>query len=287
MADYNMLAQYTAEGPGAKDLPFNKANWTPTPKQLAVMNTTMHQPYGGDHIVDINDAVTLYNFITGKDPSIVSLGIVDFTYTQPGESSESDNISNFLIIDGHYNKDVNIPFMDFVTDDWVIHEKFFNYLLGMAIHTYSNSEDISYLQKLLKEYYPDHRYDSKFFYPGVYNDNIKLLVKQFQQAHSYYTIGDINRDGVIDKIDLQILRNYLDEHQDTTISDTENYRMDVNEDGVIDELDYQMLEKQVNGEIDTLNKYEVPFMLGWYDVQTEALMEGEINLNENISEVSK
>ena len=52
----------------------------------------------------------------------------------------------------------------------------------MAIHKYSNSEDITYLQKLLQAYYPDYIYSVKPFYPGFYNEDMKQIVKRFQGA---------------------------------------------------------------------------------------------------------
>lgn len=293
MQDYQLISSYTAKGPGAE-----KLNWKATPKQKAVMDIN------GDSKINNEDATMIYNFIQGKDLGVIDLGLTVFTYNAPGDPYDGNNVDNFLIIDGHYDDDVNIPFIDFVTNDWVIHEKFFNYLFGIAIHNYSDSENISYLQSFLKEYYPDHYYDRDYFYPGVYSDNMKNLVKSFQKEHIHYTLGDLNRDNRLDSIDLQILRNYLDklneeeietqsliraeeEEEDTGPNQLQLLRMDVNQDNVIDEQDYNLLKDQIEGKTEELNNYDVSFMLGWCDVQTEMLMETEINLAENISEVSK
>lgn len=362
LQDSTILSQYTAEGDIEiiKKFPYNRYNWEPTPKQKMVMDINR------DNDIDVEDAQILYKFIK-KDPLYPSLGIVAYTYEAASEYESGNNVSNLLIIDGHYDSTVNIPFMDFVTDDWVIHDKFFNYLLGMAIHPYSVSEDITYLQKLLKEYYPEHSYDKLFFYPGDFNENMKKVLHDYQLSKSSYTLGDLNRDNKITKEDLQILRQYLDnttvltdeqkklfdkdnsgivtesdyeafnkektilryyldkqmiltpeelEYYDfnkdgvvdekdyviiqeylTTIrsyldgldslSPIQRTRADVNIDGYIDEYDYKILEAEVNGETTSLRDFDIPFMLGWLDVQTESLLEADVNSFGNISEVSK
>lgn len=345
MLDYHMLAQYTATGPGATELPMNKANWTPTPRQLAVMNVNK-DIYG----VTNDDAILMYQFLTGQS-SLPSLGLTNYVYKDLTEIAELDNVDNLLIIEGHYynhnintdeyedgycvNGDVNIPFNEFVENDWVIHEKFFNYLLGMAIHKYSDSDTIAYLQKLLKAYYPQARYDDHFFNVGEYNDIVKTLVKDFQKSNVYYTYGDLNLDGKIDQADVDLLETYV---QDTvnfrlcekyikgeieltdaqkaaidmegnndgfvnsidyeliksriygTYSDTFRKYADINRDSIVDENDLAILKQiveQGESSIVNLSNYTVTFMLGWYDVQTEAMLEYIVNLTGDISEVSK
>lgn len=320
MEDYHLLANYTATGPGSEEL-----HWTPTPKQLAVMN--VDETHTG---IDVYDAVKLYKFIQG-DPEIPSLGITYYTYTS-GVETELDNVSNLLIIDGHYDRDVNIPFADFITDDWVIHEKFFNYLFGMTIHKYSNSEDITYLQKLLKVCYPNYIYMKTPFYPGYYNDEMREIVKKYQTSKVSYTTGDLNRDNKLTFADLESLRNYLDDTNvinrnivqqylnneielseeqiaeldvtddgKITYADYDEYtnrigktytnifleRADINDDNIIDETDYIMLQRELEGLTNNLAIYDYKFMLGWCDVETESNLELNYNLDGTISEVSK
>lgn len=320
MEDYHLLANYTATGPGSEEL-----HWTPTAKQLAVMN--VDETHSG---IDVYDAVKLYKFIQG-DPDIPTLGVTYYTYNS-GEELALDNVSNLLIIDGHYDRDVNIPFMDFVTDGWVIHEKFFNYLFGIAIHKYSNSEDITYLQKLLQVYYPDYIYSAQPFYPGYYNEEMKQIVKRYQTSKVSYTTGDLNMDNRLTFADLQSLRNYLDDSNvinskivqqylnneielteaeiaeldvtndgRITYADYEEYikrinntyesifqtRADINGDNIIDETDYIMLQRELEGLTNNLAQYDYKFMLGWCDVETESNLELNYNLSGTISEVSK
>lgn len=247
MEDYHLLANYTATGPGSEEL-----HWKASAKQLAVMN--VDETHSG---IDVYDAVKLYKFIQ-KDPSIPSLGITYYTYNS-GEESTLDNVSNLLIIDGHYDKDINIPFDDFVEDGWVIHEKFFNYLFGMAIHKYSNSEDITYLQNLLKAYYPDYIYAMKPFYPGYYNEEMRQIVKRYQTSKVSYTTGDLNMDNKLTFADLESLRNYLDDpnviniekvrkylNNEITLTDAEIAELDVTNDGRITYEDFNTYEDRIN-----------------------------------------
>lgn len=320
MTDYTLLARYTATGSGDEEHPLR---WDATPKQLAVMDINK------DGKVDNEDAVLLYKFIN-HDPSIPSLGITYYTTDIPTESTTSDNVDNLLIIQGHYDKSVNIPFSEFTTNSWAIHDKFFSYLCNMSINKYSNSEDISYLQKLLKEGYPQYSYNKNFFYPGYYSDNMKAIVESYQKSKISYTLGDLNRDNKITQADVTMLEQYLSDvaeynlivsyldgkteltpeqkteldknkdgvvdEQDKQIIENElntqytpifKQRADVNSDGYINELDLEILKKEASGETDILKKYDISFILGWCDPQTEALLEKDFNPNGRISEVSK
>ena len=334
MEDYHLLARYTATGPSAEEL-----HWDPTPKQLAVMNCRKDETSPG---IDVRDAEYLYRFIMG-DPRIPSLGFSYYDVEVNADYVEGNNVKNLLIIDGHYSEDTNIPFMDFVNDDWIIHEKFFNYLLGMSIHKYSKSEDITYLQNLLKEYYPEHTYNNNFFYPGRYDINMQKVLKDYQTNKISYTTGDLNKDNKITNIDLKLLQNYIRDSNDYNLvkkylMDSEKYpltpeeiirldqtgdgkiteqdlkildnklainysavlraRADINGDGFVDEADYIALKNIIETgsttieqdgitKVITLKKYDIPFILGWLDVQTEALLEKDYNNYGLISEVSK
>ena len=247
MEDYQMLAEYTATGPGADKLFYNKANWTPNSRQLAVMDIPIWDdtvPYnidqtgqaGTNGIIDTQDAVFLYKFITHDPSAPPSLGITTYKYRINDEESESDNVKNLLIIDGHYDKNVNIPFKEFLQDDWVIHHKFFNYLLNMAVHKYTNTENISYIQKLLQEYYPEHIYDNNFLTRGSYNDKMRRLMYEYQRSHTNYTIGDLNLDGKIDETDLVLERQVI-----------ECINADINGDNVIDQEDFNLLKNYIDG----------------------------------------
>lgn len=336
MEDYHLLARYTATGPGSEQY-----KWTPTPKQLAVMNVRKDET---DPDITVRDAEYLYRFIQG-DPKIPSLGFSYYDIEVSADYDNGVNVSNLLIIDGHYDTDINIPISDFINDDWVIHEKFFNYLFGIAINPYSSNENISYLQQLLQVFYPEHIYDSNYFQVGVYNDNMKNLLKEYQKQRISYTTGDLNKDNDLTYADLELLRSYIDDSADYTLVQkyladpikyplteaeiqrldrdndhqitkadldildndlTNKYsgllrlRADINGDGFVDEQDYVALKEILdNGytvifdeksnkerKID-LKIYDIPFILGYCDVQTEAILESDLNNKGLISEVSK
>ena len=337
-----ILAQYTAEGPHASDLPYNKANWTPTDKQLAVMNCRQDNEY---HIKNINidDAIYLYNYINGIG-SIIDLGVTPYKIQVNADDYRTKNVGNLLIIEGHYDKKVNIPFDEFVTDGWAIHDKFFNYLFGMAIHKYSNTEDITYLQKLLKEAFPEYRDDTTAFQVGLYTDEMRDIMKKYQLQQMVCNKGDLNNDGVLNSADLILMQNYIEDSSDYTkvykyiedplanpltpeeiaeldrdgdlrltnndlrIIDSElsviysatlRDRADIDGSMYVDDFDYYLLEKVIqNGSVTyedkrgrlittDLKKYKIPFQLGWLDVQTEKLLEFNVNSGGYISEVSK
>ena len=156
------------------------------------------------------------------------------------------------------------------------------------------------MQNLLKEAYPEHMYDDKFFYPGYYSNNMKQIVKDYQEAHTYYTTGDLDNDGKLTMNDANLLKAYLDDpqHQLWVIDPLNNEdskilgefqkgRADINNDGTIDYTDYDLLVKEINGETHNLVKYRTTFNMGWIDVEIEKLLEEEYNSYGNISEVSK
>ena len=143
-------------------------------------------------------------------------------------------------------------------------------------------------------------YDPKYFYPGVYSDKMKEIVKQFQIAHYDYYYGDLNKDNKIDNVDLQILREYLDDPQhkqheldpdayedSDLLSPIQKLRADMNRDNYVNETDYEILASMVEDPTLTIRNYHVSYNLGYIDVQTEALLEQEYNTYGNISEVSK
>lgn len=319
MQDYHLLARYTAQGAESEQY-----KWEATELQKLVMDTNQ------DGNVTIEDAQLLYRFING-DTSRPSLGFVYYSEEITVDGELGTNVENLLIIDGHYDRDVNIPFKEFTTKPWVIHEKFFNYLFGMAIHKYSNSDDISYLQKLLKERFPQFS-DGDYLYPGDYGDNVKSLVKNYQLSKVGYTIGDLNKDNKITSADLEIMRNLIDDSADYRLvrkylanelttpltseefarldidgdeiitevdrdkikaildkkyNDTVQNRADINRDSFVDDDDYYLLQLEVDGNTSNLKEYDIPFMLGWLDVQTEGLLEDDANPYGLISEVSK
>lgn len=373
MEDYKLISYYTATGANAEQY-----HWKATPKQLAAMDIYK------DGKIDNRCARAVWDYIHGTWGG-VNLGLNEFTCDVASDYGDIDNVGNLLIIDGWYEKEVGIPFLEFAQGDgWIIHEKFFNYLLNMAVTKYSNSESITFVQEMLKNYYSHTFFDTDFLKVGIYNQEMRDMMKEYQRKHVEYTYGDLDLDGKLTEKDLVILREYIysfsddDARTPITLADLRNYLdngitltttqqkwADVNRDGIIDEQDYQLLriykgdkelttkveqylkkeysltpdefkladmnkdniideedlkklqsyprvlngrqlehayikhdkiidtdcydilESNINGTSDNLRIYQIPFALGWYDVQTEYFMESEYNVEELISEVSK
>ena len=103
---------------------------------------------------------------------------------------------------------------------------------------------------------------------------------------------DRNGNGVVDEKDVETLRDELINVKKYT--GLLILRADINGDGYVDEQDYIALQDVINqgyfikdGKRVTLKNYNIPFILGWIDVQTEAMLEKDYNSFGNISEVSK
>lgn len=250
MEDYKLAAYYTAEGGATAE----SLHWNATPRQILAMDVDK------DGKVSTQDAVDIYNFIKGTYEG-PSLGLYVYNYDVPSDYKDLDNVSNLLIIDGWYEKETGIPFLDFVSEPWIIHGKFFNYLLGMAVHKYSNSESITFVQEMLKEYYPYTNFGTDFLQVGIFNDTMIEMLKEYQRSKISYTYGDLDMDGKLSEKDLIILKEYLyglddlelntpitlkelRDYLDGTKTDLSYEKLqwaDVDGNGVIDERDYQLL----------------------------------------------
>lgn len=210
----------------------------------------------------------LRDFLDGKIPT---LNTVRYTYKVPSDSDEGNNLSKLLVISGEYDRSVGIPFSSFTSNPWIVHDKFTNYLLGMSITPYSESENITYLQELLKLEYPEYQDDFRI---GCFNDTMKELLLKYQKSKYTVTKGDLNLDGKIDNTDLYMLEKYI--AGDIEFSNKQKTLADINGDSLIDENDVEIMKKQISGEIDDLTVFEIPFSLGYLDVQTEAIILREL-----------
>ena len=131
------------------------------------------------------------------------------------------------------------------------------------------------------------------------------LVYDYEEERSIYEsplseeeILRLDRDGdkVITQTDYNSYNELLRKKYDGLLI----ARSDINGDGFVDEKDYYALKSVIeNGfyilkdentgyekTID-LKVYDIPFILGWCDVQTEAMLESDVNKLGLISEVSK
>lgn len=167
---------------------------------------------------------------------------------------------------------IGLDFASFTNDPWIVHHKFIPYLLGQAITPYSRTEEITYLQNLIGDIYPE--YKNKFV-AGEYSELLRSLVEKFQRSYVSYGKGDLNVDGSINKVDINLLEKYLD--GSGTLSDTQLNYADVNNDTVVNTDDLNMMYKEYRGINDTLKTFDIDFIFGWLDPQTEFRMERLLN----------
>ena len=118
-------------------------------------------------------------------------------------------------------------------------------------------------------------------FTGVPEDEIKRLD---QDGDNFLTTNDLN-----------ILNNKLSQKYSATLRS----RADIDGNGLVEEFDYTLLseiidkgyavyiDKYGNEIYKDLKNYTIPFQLGWMDVQTERILEYDVNGLGNISEVSK
>lgn len=167
---------------------------------------------------------------------------------------------------------IGLDFTSFMNDPWIVHHKFIPYLLGQSITPYSRSEEITYLQNLIGDLYPD--YKNKFI-AGEYSELLRSLVEKFQRSYVSYGKGDLNVDGSINKVDITMLEEYLQGIRE--LSDTQLNFADVNNDTKIDINDLNIMYKEYRGINDKLKTFDIDFIFGWLDPQTEYRIEKILN----------
>lgn len=167
---------------------------------------------------------------------------------------------------------IGLDFTSFMNYPWIVHHKFIPYLLGQCVTPYSRTEEITYLQNLIGDVYLD--YKDKFI-PGVYSEDLRALVEKFQRSYVSYGRGDLNVDKSINQIDIKLLEDYLDGTGE--LSPTQLKYADVNGDTVVDVKDLNIMYKEYRGINDDLKSFDIDFIFGWLDPQTEIRMERLIN----------
>lgn len=163
---------------------------------------------------------------------------------------------------------IGLNFLSFTNDPWIVHHKFISYLLGQSITPYSRSEDITYVQNLIGDLYPTYK---DTFVPGIYTDKLRELVEQFQRKYTHYDKGDLNVDSQIDLIDIKMLEDYL--NGEGELSQTQLLLADVNSDTIVDGSDLNAMYKEYRGVNDYLKTFDIEFIFGYVDPQTECKME--------------
>lgn len=141
----------------------------------------------GDGEVDNKDLALLDKFLSGEIPN---LGVRYYTK----EIGSEDDMVRLLVVKGDSSL---VPFKQYASDPWLVHDKFINYLLDMSITKYSDEDTIAYGQRLvssvISEYIPED---------GIYSDNMKEAIKRYQQSNGiYFPLGyiDVETEGLLRK----------------------------------------------------------------------------------------
>ena len=130
-----------------------------------------------------------------------------------------------------------------------------------------------------------------------YNKVYKYLLDPIANPLTPEEVEKLDQDGdnFITENDLKILNAKLNSKYSLTLRD----RADIDGNELVEEFDYELLStiveqgyviyRDIYGReiYKDLKNYVIPFQLGWLDVQTESILEYDVNDMGNISEVSK
>ena len=150
-SDYSLLKKYVTAKKNNQILPFHL-----TGEALLAANLNGDVDENGNPIIDEIDLMLF-------EEKIKSGNKVDFGYTTYEKEIELTelNFDKLLVIYGNIengNKDneLNIPISEYQQNPWLIHDEFLPYILGSAIHRYSDMEDIEWLQKIASSINPNY-----------------------------------------------------------------------------------------------------------------------------------
>ena len=104
-------------------------------------------------------------------------------------------------------------------------------LVGILVILISTGGISKLMGNSVTEYYCE---DSTYNLDGT--DCVKTITKKAA------LLGDINSDEKVDNTDLNVLNNYVKDQKSVTLSEIQLKAADINSDGMISELDVQILE---------------------------------------------
>ena len=189
-SDYMLLKRYVEAKSNGDMLPFTLSG-----ANLIAANINKDIDVNGDQIIDEIDlrkfdaAIEAFNTL-GK-----AIDFGETIYEKEIDLSESD-YDRLLVIYGDIEEnnngnELNIPLEEYQTNPWLVHECFIPYILGSAIHTYSDYRDIEWLQKQIVKIQPSYEglryglYDS----PESYISNDYFLWNETKTKYEYYVNG--------------------------------------------------------------------------------------------------
>lgn len=189
-SDYMLLNRYVTALKDGKEPPFVLSG-----PNLVAANLNRDLDINGNHIVNELDLQIFENALYDHLNTGAPLDFGEVTYKNKIDLSESD-YDKLLVIYGNIeennvNNELNIPISEFQDNPWAVHEEFLPYILGSAIHKYSDIEDILWVQNKAREInsvYSGLRsgyYDS----PEDFILNESLIWNDTKTQYEYYKNG--------------------------------------------------------------------------------------------------
>ena len=169
---------------------------------LIAANINKDIDVNGNQIIDEIDLRLFENKISDHKLYGTPLDFGETIYEKEIDLSESDydrllvmygNIEDGnLDENGNYDNHLNIPIEEYQLNPWVIHDEFLPYILGSAIHKYSDIRDITWLQesiKTLEEKYEPIRY-------GLYDDINDYISNDYLKWNESKTVFELYQNGL-------------------------------------------------------------------------------------------
>ena len=168
---------------------------TLTGASLVAANINKDIDINGNPVVDESDLKMFEARIKAFQNNGIAIDFGETIYEKEIDLTESD-YDRLLVIygnieEGNSNNELNIPIEDYQTNPWSIHDCFLPYIYGSAIHTYSDSRDIEWLQKLIMKFQPRYEglrwgyYDNADSF--ISNDYIKW--NETKAKYEYFVNG--------------------------------------------------------------------------------------------------
>ena len=200
-SDYSVLKRYVEAIKQGNPPPFKL-----TGPGLIAANLNKDLDINGNQIINETDLKIFEAKLIEHKNTGVPVYFGETTYTKKIDLNES-NFDKLLVMygdieEGNTNNVLNIPISEFQDTPWLIHDEFLPYILGSAIHKYSDIEDILWLQNKVREFnseytaFRDGYYDS----PEDYVLNEFITWNENKMLFEYYKNG-VYTGYVLDNID--------------------------------------------------------------------------------------
>lgn len=189
-SDYMLLKRYVDAKSAGENLPFTLSG-----ANLIAANINRDIDVNGNQVIDEIDLKKFEAAIEAFNTLGKAIDFGEAIYEKEIDLSESD-YDRLLVMygdieEGNLNNELNIPLEDYQTEPWAIHDCFLPYILGSAIHPYSDNRDIQWLQQEIMKLQPRYEglrwghYDTAESF--ISNDYIQW--NEAKAVYEYYQNG--------------------------------------------------------------------------------------------------